>query len=135
MKRAKTGSREARLRAPQKKYVSPVPTFDQYADDIIKQMIVEHEAIVRENLGGKPAGRSGIWPRQSGLPPSQRRLRWVNVAVKAISIAKLRELAAYHNKPQSQLLTQYIDEAFDKVLKEPESKETMAPHGTVGIAR
>jgi len=53
--------------------------------------------------------------------PSLREKRWVSIAVRALTYAKIRELSQYHNKAIGDTLGMIVDQAFEKALQESNS--------------
>ena len=49
--------------------------------------------------------------------PSKRKKRWITVAVREETNAKLNELSKFHDKPKGELVKKLVDEAFDEALK------------------
>ena len=53
--------------------------------------------------------------------PSLRNKRWVSIAVRALTYAKIKELSEYHNKAIGDTLAIIVDQAFEKALQESNS--------------
>jgi hypothetical protein len=103
----------------------------QDMDEIIQRLMHEHEDLVRKKntilslqhqkdvetntvrkLAKKLKGK---------ISPSQREKRWVSIAVKDVTYAKIKELANYNNIAVGEVLLHIVNEAFEKALQESKS--------------
>jgi hypothetical protein len=91
----------------------------------------EYDEIIQKMMDDQAARERAVKDREDELkkegyvkrtpkntPPSLRDKRWVTVAIRDITYAKLKEMTEFYDKPLSKLLSQLIDQAFEKALRE-----------------
>ena len=54
---------------------------------------------------------------KKNISPSKRKKRWITVAVREETDAKLNELSKFHDTAKGELVKKLVDEAFDEALK------------------
>jgi hypothetical protein len=100
-------------------------------DEIIQRLMHEHEDIIRKKntilslQHQKEVEANNVRKLAKKLKgkasPSQREKRWVSIAVKDVTYAKIKELANYNNIAVGEVIMRVIDETFEKALQESKS--------------